>query len=128
MGRSGGVAILVPLHLIITQGIDPPTHRHVHAFTQWTRARVMHLFCIYAYDISYETRAELNAGVFQQVQTELALLGRVPWVVGGDFNQGPKDIIPGWARRAVVAAPAQPTHDYGGTLVPQQPPLGGKKT
>ena len=59
-----GVAILVPLHLIITQGIDPSSHRHVHAFIQWTRARVMRLFSVYAYDASYETWAELNAGPF----------------------------------------------------------------
>ena len=116
MARSGGVAIIVPSHILITQGVDVPSHRHLHAYIQWSRTRLLHLFNVYAFDVSYPDRLEQNAAIYQRIQTELAQLGRVPWILGGDFNQGPTEDLPGWSRPARVAAPLQPTHDFGRTL------------
>ena len=105
-----------PSHILITQGVDAPSHRHLHAYTQWARKRSLHLFNVYAYGASYPDRLEQNAAIYQRVQAELAQLGRVPWILGGDFNQGPTEDLSGWSRPARVAAPLQPTHDFGRAL------------
>ena len=52
LARSGGVTILVPSHILITQGVDVPSHRHLHAYIQWTRTRLLRLLNVYAFDVS----------------------------------------------------------------------------
>ena len=74
------------------------------------------LFNVYAHDISYPNRDDLNARIYEEVQERIARMGRIPWIVGGDFNQEPHDLLPGWSRHSHVFAPHVPTHTFGRVL------------
>ena len=50
---------------------------------------------------------------YGDVQETIAQLGRVPWVLGADFNQTPEEPLVGWFTKARVAAPQVPTHIFG---------------
>ena len=84
---------------------------------QWTRKKMFHLFNVYAYDVSYADRQESNAEVYKDLQGTIAQLGRVPWVLGADFNQTPEEPLAGWFSKARVAAPDVPTILLGGSLI-----------
>ena len=53
MPKSGGLAVLVPKHILITQGSEQHTHRYLRVTVPWTRH----------YDVSYKDRENLNGGV-----------------------------------------------------------------
>ena len=63
LGRSGGVAILAPRHVIITQGPEQRGRKSIHGMIQWTRRKMLHLFNIHAYDTSYPDRVESKANL-----------------------------------------------------------------
>ena len=98
LGRSGGVAILAPRHVVITQGPEQHGHRHIHGMIQWTQRKMRRLFSLYAYDVSYPYpgRVEPSASLFNEVQGVLAQMGKVPWILGADFNQEPAETLVGW--------------------------------
>ena len=108
--------MLVPKHILITQGSEAHTHRHLRATIPWTRNQLLHGFNVYVRGVSYHDRDNLNGAIFDQVQQALTTLGRVPWLLGADFSQEPKEALLSWRKRATRAAPEVPTHFHGRTL------------
>jgi hypothetical protein len=80
---------------------------------QWTRKKSIQLFNVYAHDVSYPNRNELNAQIYKEIQERVAKMGRIPWVVGGDFNQEPQELLPGWSKSSHIFAPSVPTRIFG---------------
>ena len=91
-------------------------HRYLRVVIPWTRTRKLHIVNIYAHDVGYADRLELNSKLFRYVQENINKSGRVPWVIGGDFNQEPHEDIPQWIRAANVVATEAPTHIRGRKL------------
>ena len=83
---------------------------------QWTRKKMLHLFNVYAYDVSYTDRQESNTQIYGDLQETITQLGRAPWALGADFNQPPTEPLIGWYVKAHMAAPAAPTHVFGRVL------------
>ena len=53
----------------------------------------------------------------EQFQRLLRELGRVPWVIGGDWNWTPDALSDAWAHPAYrCQAPKEPTQQHGGIL------------
>ena len=94
LSRSGGLAILVPSWLLLTQGKEAMTHRYLRASIPWTRRKQIHLFNLYAFDIGQDDRETQNGALYDYTQSILAQLGPVPWVLAADFNQQPGEPLP----------------------------------
>ena len=114
--RSGGVAVLVPRHVLISQGCEQATARCIRATIPLTRTKSVHVFSVYAYDAGYANRDVLNGTLFSDIQATLAMTGRIPWAVGGDFNCEPNDGLPGWHSGGTIVDCGKPTHRLGGNL------------
>ena len=53
---------------------------------------------------------------YKNLPGTITQLGRVPRVLGADFNQTPDEPLVGWFTKARVAAPDVPTHIFGRVL------------
>ena len=80
---------------------------------QWTRKRMLRIFNLYAYDVSYEEREVLTGHLYTQAQHTITQLGRAPWLVGAGFNQEPNGQLPAWRRPAYTCAPPAPRTPMG---------------
>ena len=58
----------------------------------------------------------MNAQIYSEIQERIARVGRIPWIVGGYFNQEPHDLLPSWSRHSHVFAPNVPTRIFGRVL------------
>jgi hypothetical protein len=88
-GRSGGTAVLVrrPLQIHRGQQLD----RCTHASIPWTRTQRLHLVSVYGPPSTDPQRDLIRTRLYHQLQELLAVVGRVPWLFGGDWNVSPTD-------------------------------------
>ena len=88
-GASGGVATLAPQGIPIFRGPSEYSHRWIRASVPWARTKELQLFSVYACDKGHQDEHKENRLLFEQLRAELHALGRVPYVLGGDWNQAP---------------------------------------
>eukprot|EP00972_Heterocapsa_arctica_P022557 3318582-Heterocapsa_arctica.AAC.1 len=70
-------------------------YRAIGASLGWGRKKSLHIFAIYGYDIgqkdqqgqSYHERG--NRSIRDRLGKFISQLGRVPWIIGGDWNMAP---------------------------------------
>ena len=96
-GRSGGVAILARDPILVVKGNGDYDHRWVSAVIPYTRTRAMHIHCIYGWDRSYEDDGR-NAVLGERIQEHITRNGRIPYIVGGDWNQTPEEVAVYWRK------------------------------
>ena len=68
----------------------------MRATVPWTRTRAVHLFCVYGFDVGRDDAHELNLELVGEIQEERARIGRVPTVIGGDWNCEPSTLNALW--------------------------------
>ena len=110
-GRSGGTAILVRKPLAIFRREAP--NRCTAATVQWTRKTALHLLSVYGTHHTHLGAEEQNAQLLDSLQSYLAGLGRVPWIIGGDWNLEPQEVRPTWGRGGTYHTPQVPTQTFG---------------
>ena len=115
-GYSGGVAIIVPKGLPIFRGPSEYSHRWIRASVPWTRTKSLQVFCVYGADKGHISALKENRILFKQISAELHALGRVPFALGGDWNNSPMDLLALWPDAPWACVPKEPTTDYGSTL------------
>ena len=81
------------------------THRYLRASVAWARAKQIHLFNMYAYDVGQDDRDTQNGALFDYAQNVLAQIGAAPWIMGADFNQQPVELLPNRRGKANAFAP-----------------------
>ena len=59
---------------------------------------------------------EIRSHLYAQLQELWAGLGRVPWLLGGDWNTTPTDFTAQWHRHCRVAHTSKPTQKHGRNL------------
>ena len=64
-------------------------HRATTAIIPWTRTAAIHLASVYGAHSLHHDRAAENGRMIGELQEHLAVLGRVQWVLGGDWNMQP---------------------------------------
>ena len=114
-GRSGGTAVLVRKPLIIHRG--PKVHRGTLAAVAWTRRNYLHVGSVYGAHQGHPARAEENHKLFTELQEHLAAIGRVPWVIGGDWNMEPQEFHQGWAKGGTITHTGGPPTSSEGTSI-----------
>ena len=113
-GRSGGTAVLVRKPLIIQRG--PRIPRGTLAAIAWTRRAYIHVGSVYGAHQGHPSRATENHRLFTGLQEHLAAIGRVPWLLGGDWNMEPSELQEFWTRGGTITETGGPTHKLGGNL------------
>ena len=114
VGVVGGTAILVRIPLQIHRGTFLP--RCTVAIVPWTRTTRLHVLSLYGHNRSSPDYQTGDTRRLAEVQTYLAGLGSVPWLIGGDWNIEPPDIRSFWHRPHLVVAPAVTTQKFGRIL------------
>ena len=112
LGRSGGVAILAKDPILAVKGKGKYDHRWVSTILPYTRTRAMHVHCIYGWDRTYEDDGR-NAELSQRIQEEISKNGRVPYIVGGDWNQTPEEVAEHWRKNRTPKGIGEPTGRFG---------------
>ena len=115
-GISGGIATLVRQPILIAKGLNPGTHRWHRVSIQWTQATKLHIVNLYGFDCKQEGYLEKNEELHRSIGADLHTLGRVPWVVGGDWNMEPEQIEGTWEIGGEVVRTYQLTHSHGKEL------------
>lgn len=92
-GRSGGVAILARAPLMVYKACQDPHARYIQGVIQWTRTHRLVLGTVYGYDSNHPQREEGNSQLYASVTKHIHELGRVPWLIAGDFNMEPREAI-----------------------------------
>eukprot|EP00972_Heterocapsa_arctica_P096272 14204010-Heterocapsa_arctica.AAC.1 len=64
-------------------------HRLVGAIIGWGGGKSIHIMSIYGHDTGQTNNEDGNQVLRGRVGRHLAAIGRVPWVVGGDWNLQP---------------------------------------
>ena len=113
---SGGVAILVRLGRPIFTTPAANDARFVGAVISWTRRVKMHLYSVYGYDCGKEDAAGKNRAFHRSISQEITRIGRVPWIMGGDWNITPAEIHLGNVGGLTVLSPGTATADTGSEL------------
>ena len=113
---EGGVAILVKGQHPVFIGNGIYSHRWMRATVPWTRTRALHLFCVYGHDVGKNEAYEQNLLLIGEIQEEKARIGRVPTVMGGDWNCEPMTLNALWDGNARIMSTGQATHRYGREL------------
>jgi hypothetical protein len=123
IGRSGGVAILTWKGRLILKNTFEANHRAIGASIGWGRKKTLHLFSIYGYDKGQKDLQgqnyydKGNRTIRDRLGCFIKQLGRVPWIIGGDWNMGPGDcVIEGMNSSAAYLDPMGPTCFTGNTL------------
>ena len=93
-----------------------PVARCTVAIVPWTRITRLHLVSVYGVNRSSPDFHTGNSRLHAELQTYLAGLGNVPWVLGGDWNIEPAELPSLWQRNHVLRAPSGPTHKSGRVL------------
>lgn len=88
-GRSGGTAVLVRRPVQIMRG--GRLYRGTIAVISWTRRSRMHVASVYNAHEADPQHEEATHQLFGQWQEDLAEIGSVPWIIGGDWNLEPQD-------------------------------------
>ena len=115
-GRSGGVATLVPIGCPIFAPNGTSGPRWLHVSIPWTRSKALQVGNIYGYDVGQPDAVKCNRALHHEILQVLFLLGRTPWVIGGDWNLAPDQVaLPLFAGGAAID-PGLPTVDAGSTL------------
>eukprot|EP00972_Heterocapsa_arctica_P033120 4871492-Heterocapsa_arctica.AAC.1 len=98
-------------------------YRTLGASIGWGRKKTLHIFSIYGFDIgqndkqgqSYYERG--NKPVRDRLGRYITQLGRVPWIIGGDWNMGPGScVIEGMNNSAAYLDPMEATCSTRNTL------------
>ena len=113
-GRSGGTAVLVRLPLQIHRGTT--LSRATHVIVPWTRTQRIHLVSVYGPPGTDPQGDHIRLQLYEQLQELLASIGRVPWLMGGDWNVTPAEFTSQWHRPCQVAHTGGPTHKHGRNL------------
>eukprot|EP00972_Heterocapsa_arctica_P047274 6974173-Heterocapsa_arctica.AAC.1 len=66
-------------------------HRLIGASIGWGRKKTMHIMCVYRLDSGQNNPGpeEGNKVLRARISEHLAKIGRVPWIIGGDWNLEP---------------------------------------
>ena len=83
-GRSGGTAVLVRAPVQIHRGAK--LSRATAAIVPWTRKNHIHVITVYGAHSTHPDKDKENTRMCEDIQEYLAVLGRVPWIIGGDWN------------------------------------------
>jgi hypothetical protein len=110
-GRSGGLAILGRDPLLVVADTGDYNHRYLKAVVPLTRRVGVHLYNVYGWDRTQEAEAQ-NDDLHDRVRADLAKAGRVPFVVGGDWNLEPDEVMHGWRAPGRVHGPGRPTNKF----------------
>ena len=71
---------------------------------------------VYGYDLGKEGAAWKNRCLQRTVGGEITRIGRVPWIAGGDWNEGPEEVYVGDIPGVKVRSSGEPTCDTGSEL------------
>jgi hypothetical protein len=122
-GRSGGVAVLTWNGRLIMKNTFESDYRVLGVSIGWGRKKTLHIFAIYGYDTgqkdkfgqSYHERG--NRSIRDRLGRFITQLGRVPWIIGGDWNMAPGTcVIEGMNNAAAYLDPMGATCNTGSTL------------
>eukprot|EP00972_Heterocapsa_arctica_P115674 16449117-Heterocapsa_arctica.AAC.2 len=92
-------------------------HRLVGAIIGWGQINSIHNMSIYGHDTGQTTNEEGNQILRGRAGRHLAAIGRVPWVVGGDWHLQPGEFtIEGASSTAACVEPGAPTCITGSTI------------
>ena len=58
---------MAPARILIIQRVEASSHRYLRATIPWTRAKLLHVFNVYSYAVSYEEREALGGADYVQV-------------------------------------------------------------
>ena len=94
-GRSGGVAVLTWNGRLMMKNKFESDYRALGVTIGWGRSKTLHIFSIYGYDTgqkdaqgqNYYERG--NRTIRDRLGSYITQLGRVPWIIGGDWNMKP---------------------------------------
>ena len=111
-GRSGGVAVLTWRTRPIFQ-VGEADDRLVCASIAWSRRDSLRIYGIYGFDSGKANAFQKNAGLHSRISGMIAESGRVPWIIGGDWNQDPSQPRMIGHTKAYVASEGVPTVDTG---------------
>eukprot|EP00972_Heterocapsa_arctica_P067701 9995913-Heterocapsa_arctica.AAC.1 len=84
IGRGGHPRTIIKSTLV-------SDHRLIGASIGWGRKKTLHVMCMYGLDTGQVNPGpeEGNRVLRDRVAEHLAKLGRVPWIIGGDWNVEP---------------------------------------
>ena len=114
-GRSGGMSVLVRIPLQVHRGAE--LAKCTAAIVPWSRTARLHVLSVYGYTRSNPEYQCGSSRLQADVQTYIAGLGNVPWLIGGDWNFEHPDIPSFWSRPHLVVPPLAPTQKFGRILV-----------
>ena len=112
---AAGVAILVKTgrHIFAIKGAEGP--RFLGGVVSWTRRVKMHLYTVYGHT-GTPAAAQKNRVLQRTIGGEISRLGRVPWVIGGDWNATPDEVCVGNVGGAAMISTETATHEKGRIL------------
>ena len=90
--------------------------RWIRASIPWTRSKTLQVICLYGFDVGAHASQKQNSALHRSVYQELHLLGRSPYLIGGDWNLSPEQLLPTWLRPGCAVAPGESTCDTGSQL------------
>ena len=110
------MATLVPIGCPIFAPNGTSGPRWFHVSIPWTRSKALQVGNIYGYDVGQPDAVKCNRVLHHEILQVLFLLGRTPWIIGGDWNLAPDQVaLPLFAGGAAID-PGLPTVDTGSTL------------
>eukprot|EP00972_Heterocapsa_arctica_P088658 13072784-Heterocapsa_arctica.AAC.1 len=93
-------------------------HRLIGAIIGWGRKKTIHVMCVYGLDTGQTNPGpeEGNRVLRYRISEHIAKIGRVPWIIGGDWNleQGTLTLENSCAKAAYVE-PGSHTYSRDGT-------------
>ena len=113
-GRSGGTAVLVRSPVQIHRG--PRLSRMTVAIIPWTRKNHIHVITVYGAHSTHPDRDKENTKMFEDIQQYLAVIGRVPSLIGGDWNIQPQELKNYWSKGGNQVHTKGPTQKHGSNL------------
>eukprot|EP00972_Heterocapsa_arctica_P056889 8396944-Heterocapsa_arctica.AAC.1 len=115
-GRSGGVAILTWNGRLLMNNTFEADYRALGVSIGWGRKKTLHILSIYGFDTGHTYQQGQNyyergnKSIRDRFGRFIAQLGRVPWVIGGDWNMGPGTcVIEGMNNSAAYLDPMEAT-------------------
>ena len=99
-GRSGGTAVLTRQPCLIFRG--PKVHKVTTAIIPWARTAAIHIAGVYGAHSLHHDRTTEHGRMISELQEHLAVLGRVPWIWGGDWNLQPETFQAMWNREGRI--------------------------
>ena len=115
-GLSGGVAILTRDTIPLFRGSGSYDSRWIRASIPWSRSKTLQVICLYGFDVGANAFQQRNSALHRAIYQELHMLGRAPYVIGGDWNLSPEQLLPTWQRPGCAVATGESTCDTGSQL------------